>query len=152
MHLKALGMIIIISFYIMTFQLHKIFYYKINKEGENLLIYNNSFSNENEVLIQSDCITCQRIKAENNLICFYQYSYIGADYISEITFSPDDDFSHIEPKISFLKNQDQDFYYGFSVSNEDGSRILVCYTSQVSKATCFYYDTQKRVFSKRYNW
>jgi len=128
----------------------KYFYYKINKEGENLLIYNNSFSNENEVLIQSDCITCQRIKAKNNLICFYQYSYIGADYISEITFSPDNDFSYIEPKISFLKNQNQDFYYGFSVSNEDGSRIFVCYTSQVSKATCFYYDTQKRVFSKRY--
>ena len=131
----------------------KYYYYKINEEWENLLLYSNSYSRENEVLIQSDCITCQRIKIEDNkynLTCFYQYSYIGTNYISEITFAPDDNFSHIEPRISFLKNNNQDFNYGISVSNEDGSRIYVCYTSQVSNATCFYYNTQKREFSQRY--
>ena len=129
----------------------KYFYFKINREWQNLLIYNNSFKNESESLTTSFCITCQRIKTNNKLICIYQYSYIGTNYISEITFSPDDNFTYIEPKMSFINNNYvQNFDYGVSASNEDGSRIYVCYTSQVYNGTCFYYNTKTREFSKRY--
>ena len=118
---------------------------------QNFLIYNNSFKNESESLTQSPCITCQRITTVNKLICFYQYSYFETKYISEITFSPDDNFSHIDPKKSFLNNNYvQIFDYGVSASNEDGSRIYVCYTSQIYNGTCFYYNTKTREFSKRY--
>ena len=129
----------------------KYYYFKINKNFENTLIYNNSFKNESEFLTQSVCITCQRIINANNLICFYQYTSSGTNYVSEITFTPDDNFAYIDPKKSFLNNNHQQNYdYAVSASNEDGSRIYVCYTSQIYNGTCFYFNTITREFSKRF--
>ena len=123
----------------------------MNKDWENSLIYNNYFKNESEFLTQSQCITCQRIITANNLICFYQYTLVGTNYISEITFSPDDNFAYIDPKKSFLNNNyKQNYDYAVSASNEDGSRIYVCYTSQVHNGTCFYFNTITREFSNRF--
>ena len=54
-------------------------------------------------------------------------------------------------KKSFLNNNyKQNYDYAVSASNEDGSRIYVCYTSQVHNGTCFYFNTITREFSNRF--
>ena len=133
----------------------KIFYYKLNyQSSENNLIDNISYSNEAEVLVESTSITCQRTKSNINekyLTCFYQYTSFGKYYITEITFEPDKSFSHIEPKINYpIEDGEPGFYYSVSVSNEDYSRVYVCYTAEGKNGICFYYDINQRKFSKRY--
>jgi hypothetical protein len=99
--------------------------------------------------MQDGCVTCQKIKkdSQNYLTCFYQYFY-NKYYISEITFDPEKNFTYLEPKKSLLNN-DSVPYFDFAVSatNEDGSRIYVCYAIDTNNPKCFYFIITKREFS-----
>ena len=133
----------------------RIYYYKLNFQSRdnnltNYFIYNNEF----ETFIESASITCQRTKSSNNekyLTCFYQYIHYGQNYITEITFDPDNNFEHIKPKINYPINDGETFfYYAASVSNEDYSRVYVCYTAEGKNGICFCYDINQRKFSQRH--
>ena len=133
----------------------KIFYYKLNFHlHENILALNIIYNNDDETLVESTSITCQRAKSSSNekyLTCFYQYTHYGKNYITEITFEPDKNFSHIEPKINYqIEDGEPGFYYAVSVSNEDYSKVYVCYTAEGKNGICFYYDINQRKFSQRY--
>ena len=133
----------------------KILYYQLNYHSHvNNLANNIIYNNEAETLVESTSITCQRTKSSSNekyLTCFYQYTHYGQYYITEITFEPNKNFSHIEPKINYsIENGEPGFYYAVSVSNEDYSRVYVCYTAEGKNGICFYYDINQRKFSQRY--
>ena len=133
----------------------RIYYYKLNFQSrENILINNIIYNNEVEAFIESASITCQRTISSSKdkyLTCFYQYIHNGQNYITEITFEPDNNFEHIEPKIKFpIEYGETFFYYAASVSNEDYSRVYVCYTAEGQKGICFYFDINQRKFSQRH--
>ena len=136
------------------------FYYKINENNINSLIYNNTYKNSSETFLQTGCITCQKLinESKNYITCFYQYQSQDQNYqtnlnIGEITFNPDDNFSYIEPKKSFLNNEDKEgFYFAFSLTNEDNSKIYVCDRTDTNKIRCFSFDIKTRKFSKIYKF
>ena len=136
------------------------FYYKINENGNNSLIYNNSYTNASENFLQTGCITCQTTinDDKNYLTCFYQYQSQEQNYklnnnIGEITFAPDDNFSYFEPKKSFLNNDyNEGFYFAFSLTSEDKSKIYVCYRTDNNNVRIFSFNTKTREFSKIYKF
>ena len=133
-----------------------IFYYKINENGNNSLISNNFYKNENETMLQTGSITCQKIKDDDKkyITCFYQYQSItNRLYISEITFDPDNNFTYFEPKKNFLNNiGNEEFYFACSLSNEDRTKIYICYRTDNDKVKCFNFDTKKKEFSNIYSF
>ena len=129
-----------------------LFYYKINLlTFHKELIYNNTLEYNNEVIHSLSTICCQKMITNDNnnyLTCFYQIKkdlyYIK---IAEISFEPDNNFSYIEPRKYLDFNSDINFYYAFSVNNEDNSKTYVCYTQTSSIGSCFYFDINNREFS-----
>jgi len=132
----------------------KLWYYKINIIGDNSLKYNISYKNTSES-IQIFTITCQKIKndSKNYLTCFYEIFKDQYYDISEITFDPEENFTYIQPKkILLTKSKTPDFILAVSVSNEDGSRIYVCYGAESNYPKCFYFISKTREFSEIYTF
>ena len=132
------------------------FYYKINLNGDNILIYNNTYSNNEEQITYTSGFTCQKTISNINkkyITCFYQYSKNSIYVIGEITFDPDNNFTFIEDrKYIELFATNYNFQNGVSTTNSDKSKVYVCYTSYSLNASCFYFDINSREFSSTYTF
>ena len=129
------------------------FYYKIDLSNNNKsLLYNNTYSNSSEQFFEHNAICCEKMITHNNdnyITCLYQYEKHTSLVIGEISFEPDKNFSYIEPR-KFLNLIDyiNVFQYPSSVTNEDKSKVYVCFSAESTNASCFYYDINTREFSK----
>ena len=130
------------------------FYYKINADGNNILLNNKTYKNEDEVLALGFSITCQKLIANDSykyITCFYQFNKENKYKISEISFKPDDDLNYLEERKYFeITDESHFFYNSVSTTNGDGSKAYVCYSSYDNSASCFYFDINLRQFSNIY--
>lgn len=98
-------------------------------------------------------VTCQELITNDNakyITCFYQYALKNSRFvIGQISFDPDNDFSYINDR-KYLETIDGQhvFRYAVSTTNEGNSKAYVCYSSYGQYACCFYFDINKREFSK----
>ena len=130
-----------------------IFYYKINIVNfKKDLVNYNTHSNENENIGYYYSICCEKMIANNNnnyIACFYQYSKYNSLVIGEITFEPDNNFTYIEPRKYFnLTDSINVFEYPSSITNDDKTKVYICFSASSTNASCFYYDINKKEFSK----
>ena len=132
----------------------QMFYYKINILNKTKeLIYNNIYLNNNTERIEGhNTICCEKMITNNNdtfITCLYQYMSNNTRFIGEMSFKPDYNFTYIEPK-KYLKlfSEINNYQFSSSVTNEDKSKLYICYLSDSTNASCFYYDINIREFSK----
>ena len=130
----------------------RMFYYKINllNYNKNLLFYN-THGNYNENHGNYFTICCEKMttnNSDNYITCFYQFNKDISLVIGEISFKPDKNFTFIEPrKYLTLNNSVNVFQYSSSVTNEDKSKVYICFSADSTNASCFYYDINTREFS-----
>ena len=121
------------------------FYYKINlSNNKKELIYYNNFYNNSETVVNINSICCEKIVTYDNnnyIICLYKYkkyiNYSDIFVIGEIAFEPDKNFSYIEPRQYTNPIFETYYHYSSSVTNDDKSKIYVCYSNDFTNASCF---------------
>ena len=132
----------------------QMFYYKINLFNKTKeLIYNNIYLYNNTERIEGlNSICCEKMITKNNdtfITCLYQYMSNNTRFIGEISFKPHYNFTYIEPRKYFkLFSGINNYQFSSSVTNEDKSKLYICYLSDSTNASCFYYYINIREFSK----
>ena len=124
-----------------------ILFYKINEDtGKNEKILNTSYKNESRLILKK-CITCQRMKNNNNyyIVCFFSYQKNADQMIAVEIFDPNKNFSFSyqnEKEIDSMPSQYE------SIVNDDESKVYICY-SPLNNVYCIYYDINLNEFSKK---
>ena len=129
------------------------YYYKIDIDGNNTLINNKTYENEDEVFALQFSITCQKLVANDSykyITCFYECNKESIFKIREISFKADDDFNYVEDRKYFEIINNIVFDIAVSTTNGDNSKAYVCYSSNDNSASCFYFDLNLRKFSYLY--
>ena len=128
-----------------------LYYYKVTKDNnnqENSKIYNLSQFNSDQKVVFVTNITCQLLKNETNhniLVCFYGMKYPSK--IKMVSFDVDGDLAPIN-SMNLTKELNFDVSCIKSISNENGSKILVCFWLWTSAGYCIIYDFKNNTLSE----
>ena len=93
-------------------------------------------------------VSCNRMHLSGSIVLSCFFGILDANSpIAVLNYNPDEDFSKVSMSNLVVDPDDKNIKYIKSSINNDRTKILVCYTVDIPKGRCLYYDINENILS-----